>query len=46
MKEIYSDIGNPVALASIDKLYREIKKVTENDVQLFLSGQDSYTPYH
>ena len=47
MDEIYSDIDNHAGLASIDKLYREIKKVdkkiTKNDVKLFLSGQDSYT---
>ena len=49
MEEIYSDIDNPAGLASIDKLYKEIKKVdktvTKDDVKLFLSGQDSYTLY-
>ena len=47
MNEIYSNIDNPAGLGSIDKLYREIKKVdkkiTKNDVKLFLSTQDSYT---
>ena len=47
MEEIYPDIDNPAGLASTDKLYGEIKKVdkkvTKNDVKLFLSGQDSYT---
>ena len=27
MDEIYSDVNNPAGLASIDKLYKEIKKV-------------------
>ena len=44
MKDTYLDIDNHAGLASIAKFYREIKmidkKVTENDVTLFLSGQD------
>ena len=42
--------NNPAGLASVDKLYREIKKVDKktikNNVKLFLSGQDSYTLYN
>ena len=47
MESVYSDIKNPAELASVEELYKEIKKsgdvVTKIDVEKFLSSEDSYT---
>ena len=47
MEEIYSDIKNPASLASVEKLYKQLKKtndtVRKKDVEKFLSGKESYT---
>ena len=50
MESIYSNVKNPAGLASIDKLYKEIRKqddsVSKEDVKKFLSSKDSYTLHH
>ena len=47
MEQIYSDIKNSAGLASVEKLYKEIKKtddeVSKSDVEKFLSSKESYT---
>lgn len=45
MEQIYSDLTNSGALASVDKLYKAVKhlKITKSAVRQFLTGKDSYT---
>ena len=47
MESVYSDLKNPAGLASVQKLYRELKKdddtVTKKDVEKYLASKESYT---
>ena len=47
MEEIYSNLNNPAGIGSIDKLYKETKKIdpkiTRSEVKKFLRGKPSYT---
>ena len=47
MEKIYSNINRPAGLASVQKLYKAIKKTNKkiklSDVKRFLSSQESYT---
>ena len=47
MEKIYSDINHPAGLASVEKLYKAVKKINPkikiNEVKTFLASKPSYT---
>lgn len=47
LTKLYTNLSNPTAYTSIDRLYKSAKRLNKNismaDVKNYLAGQDTYT---